>query len=71
MNSEKERLSIATFCNPGYDGMVGPASSLITEQTPARFKSIGYQEYRRGVFARKLDGKSYLDVMRIEHQDRS
>ena len=69
MNPEKERLSIATFCNPRHDGMVGPAASLITEQTPAQFKRIGMMEYLRGIFARKLDGKSYIDVMRIEHQD--
>ena len=69
MNSEKERISIATFYNPRYDGMIGPAASLITEQTPARFKRIGVQEYTRGLFAHKLEGKSYLDVMRIEHHD--
>ncbi|XP_070664628.1 protein SRG1-like [Malus domestica] len=31
VNSEKERLSIATFYNPRVDGEIGPASSLITE----------------------------------------
>ncbi|KAK7324482.1 hypothetical protein VNO77_28057 [Canavalia gladiata] len=67
VNSEKERLSIATFYSPNQDGVVGPASSLITEQTPAQFKTVGTKEYFRGLFARKLDGKSYVDAMRIEH----
>ncbi|TKY49256.1 SRG1 protein [Spatholobus suberectus] len=65
VNSDKERLSIATFYSPRQDGVVGPASSLITEQTPARFKSIGVKEYFNGLFSRKLDGKSYVDVMSI------
>ncbi|KAJ6776161.1 3-DIOXYGENASE putative-RELATED [Salix koriyanagi] len=38
VNSEKERLSIATFLSPDYDSVIGPASSLVTEQTPAMFK---------------------------------
>lgn len=67
MNSEKERLSIATFYSPRQDCVLGPASSLITEQTPAQFKRIGINDYLRNLFARKLDGKSYLDTMRNEH----
>ncbi|XP_058773571.1 protein SRG1-like [Vicia villosa] len=64
VNSAKERLSIATFCTTRHNGEIGPAGSFITEETPARFKTIGLQEYLRNVFARKLDGKSYLDAMR-------
>lgn len=67
VNSEKERLSIATFYGPRQDCELGPASSLITERTPAQFKRIGMNEYLRNLFARKLDGKSYIDTMRNEH----
>ncbi|XP_027341599.1 protein SRG1-like [Abrus precatorius] len=67
VNSEKERLSIATFYSPNQDGMMGPATSLITEQTPAQFKRIGVKEYFKCLFSRKLEGKSYVDAMRIEH----
>ncbi|RYR50457.1 hypothetical protein Ahy_A07g037066 [Arachis hypogaea] len=70
VNNKKERLSIATFYSPKEDAMVGPAQSLITEQTPARFKSVGVMEYYEGFFAQKLTGKSYIDVMKIEnHHD--
>ena len=69
VNHDNERLSIATFYSPGEKAMVGPAPSLITEQTPARFKRIGVKEYFRGFFARKLEGKSYVDVMKIENHD--
>ncbi|GMP71998.1 hypothetical protein CsSME_00030201 [Camellia sinensis var. sinensis] len=69
VNSSKERLSIATFYNPRLDGEMGPAPSLITPQTPARFKRIRVQDYFTGLFARELHGKSYLDVMRIENEE--
>ncbi|KAG5141351.1 hypothetical protein JHK84_035119 [Glycine max] len=65
VNSEIERLSIATFHSPELDVVVGPVASLITEQTPARFKRIKMEDYFRGRFARKLDGKCYLDTIRI------
>ncbi|MED6118174.1 Protein srg1 [Stylosanthes scabra] len=65
VNSEKERLSIATFCGLKFDRVVGPIASLINEQNPAKFKSVGYQDYRKGAYARKLDGKSYLNDLRI------
>ncbi|KAF5944767.1 hypothetical protein HYC85_018844 [Camellia sinensis] len=69
VNSSKERLSIATFYNPRLDREMGPAPSLITPQTPARFKRIRVQDYFTGLFARELHGKSYLDVMRIENEE--
>ncbi|KAL5081404.1 hypothetical protein RYX36_009825 [Vicia faba] len=69
VNTEKERLSIATFYSPKQEGIVGPIESLITQQTPSRFRKIGVEEYFINLFARKLDGKSNIDVMRIEHED--
>ncbi|CAI9783797.1 unnamed protein product [Fraxinus pennsylvanica] len=65
VNSKKERLSIATFFNPNIDGDLGPAPSLVTPETPAKFKRISYVDYLKGLFSRELDGKSYLDAMRI------
>ncbi|KAM7505896.1 hypothetical protein LguiB_004800 [Lonicera macranthoides] len=71
VNSAKERLSIATFCNPKFDGDIGPAPSLITQQTPANFRRIEVAEYVKGLFTRELNGKSYLDVMRIQNEGSS
>jgi len=65
VNSAKERISIATFHTSKHDGVIGPAISLITEKTPARFKRIELKEFLKNLFARKLDGKSYLDTLRI------
>ena len=67
VNSEKERLSIATFYSPKLDGEMGPAPSLITPETPANFKRMGVADYFKELFKRKLVGKSFLDVLRIQN----
>ncbi|MCE0480777.1 hypothetical protein HAX54_037885 [Datura stramonium] len=53
VNSEKERLSIATFYSIKLDGQIGPAPSIISAKNPAKFRSIGTAYYVRGLFARK------------------
>ncbi|KAH6834198.1 senescence-related gene 1 protein [Perilla frutescens var. hirtella] len=65
VNSEKERLSIATFLNPAIDNDIGPAPSLVSLQTPAKFKTISAVEYLKGLFSKELKGKSYVDLLRI------
>ncbi|XP_057494276.1 protein SRG1-like [Actinidia eriantha] len=69
VNSEKERLSIATFHSLNLDGDVGPAPSLITPETPALFKSVGVADYYRRFLGRKLHEKSNLDAMRIQNEE--
>ncbi|KAK4859075.1 hypothetical protein QYF36_026404 [Acer negundo] len=68
VNSLKERISVATFCSPKMDGEIGPAPSLVTLETPAMFKRISVVDYIKGLFSRKIDGKSYLDAMRIQNE---
>ncbi|XP_044460648.1 protein SRG1-like [Mangifera indica] len=65
INSLKERLSIATFYSPRIDGDMGLAPSLVTPETPAKFKRISVADYFHGFFSLKLEGKSYLDVLRV------
>ncbi|KAL9437988.1 hypothetical protein AB3S75_023787 [Citrus x aurantiifolia] len=67
VNSVQERLSIGTFYYTRYDGEVYPASSLISEKAPALFRRLTVEEYLSGRFAQELRGKSYLDVLRIQH----
>ncbi|KAI3931557.1 hypothetical protein MKW92_011159 [Papaver armeniacum] len=64
INSTKKRLSVATFHSPKVDTEVGPILSMITPETPAQFRRIGYEDYMKKFFSRKLDGKSLLDSMR-------
>jgi isopenicillin N synthase-like dioxygenase len=70
VNSVKERLSVATFYSPRWEGDMGPEPSLITPESPALFKRIGVADYFKGYFSRELDGKSYLDVMRIQNEEK-
>ncbi|KAI5670742.1 hypothetical protein M9H77_11106 [Catharanthus roseus] len=65
VNKDKERLSIATFLSPKLEGDFGPSPSLIGPENPPKFKRIGVVDHFRGYFSRQLDGKSYLDSIKI------
>ncbi|CAD5329007.1 putative codeine 3-O-demethylase [Arabidopsis thaliana] len=65
VNSEKERLSVAAFHNIGLGKEIGPMRSLVERHKAAFFKSVTTEEYFHGLFSRELDGKAYLDVMRL------
>ncbi|TMW82056.1 hypothetical protein EJD97_006933 [Solanum chilense] len=69
VSSKKERILVATFQSPRLDGILGPSSSLVTPQNSPKFKKIGVTEFYRGFFTRELDGKSYVDTMRITNED--
>ncbi|KAK8706354.1 hypothetical protein V6N13_049923 [Hibiscus sabdariffa] len=62
----KERFSFAAFFGPRLDGELGPAPSLISEQTPAKFRRATVQEFYKGLFARRLQGKAYVDTFKIQ-----
>ncbi|XP_010665637.1 protein SRG1 [Beta vulgaris subsp. vulgaris] len=65
VNVSIERMSVAAFHSPTSDGEIGPLPDLITPSTPAKFRRISVADYFRELFTRSLDGKSYLDRMRI------
>ncbi|KAK7260558.1 hypothetical protein RIF29_26707 [Crotalaria pallida] len=66
VNSEKERLSIATFYSPARHKVIGPASSLVTSNTPPVFNKISAGEYFKRYLSQELNGKSFLDSFRIQ-----
>ncbi|KAJ1412069.1 Oxoglutarate/iron-dependent dioxygenase [Sesbania bispinosa] len=68
VNSEKERISIATFHRPQMNKVIGPTPSLITPERPALFKRIGVADYYNGFLSREVRGKSYMDVVRIQNE---
>ncbi|RZC52763.1 hypothetical protein C5167_021199 [Papaver somniferum] len=69
INSAKERLSVATFHIPRADGEIGPIPCMITPETPALFRTTGCEDYFEKFFSRKLEGKSFLDSLRIGEGD--
>ncbi|KAK8664620.1 hypothetical protein V6N13_084398 [Hibiscus sabdariffa] len=68
-NAEKERMSVAFFINPKFEACVGPSPSLINPQNPPLFKRVSLDQYVKGFFSQKLNGKSYLHNMRIADDD--
>ncbi|CAJ1962093.1 unnamed protein product [Sphenostylis stenocarpa] len=67
VNSEKERISVAMFYLPKFQSEIGPALSLTNPENPPLFKRIGVEKYIQDYFTRKVDGKSYLEFMRISN----
>ena len=68
MNKEKERISIAMFFNPKFEAEVGPATTLTNNpQNPPLFKRVRMEKYFKDFFSRKLNGKLFLELMRIKH----
>nr|GMD04428.1 protein SRG1 [Ipomoea batatas] len=65
VDSTKERISIAMFFNAKFEAEIGPAHCLINEENPPAFRRMKMEEYVKEFFSRKLDGKSFLDRMRI------
>uniref|UniRef100_A0A7N0ZY16 Fe2OG dioxygenase domain-containing protein n=1 Tax=Kalanchoe fedtschenkoi TaxID=63787 RepID=A0A7N0ZY16_KALFE len=65
VNSEKERLSLATFIFPRLDAEISPASRTVTSENPAKFRKIVFMEFLKGFYAKELDGKSQLEILRV------
>ena len=69
VNAEKERLSLATFYGPSLAGELAPLPSLVTPESPALFQKLTVADFFRGLFARELRGKSYVDVLRVGNKE--
>lgn len=65
INTEKERLSIAAFHSPNMDAMIGPLPELL-RGTDVYYNTETHEEYARLVASCKLDGKTFIDLMKLE-----
>ncbi|WJX57960.1 hypothetical protein P8452_43464 [Trifolium repens] len=68
INSEKERITIATFHSPRLNAILGPAPSLVTPKSSKVFNKISVEDLFKVYFSRKLEGKSYLDATGIQNE---
>ncbi|KAJ0810073.1 putative codeine 3-O-demethylase [Helianthus annuus] len=66
VNSNNERMSVATFYSSSMGTELGPARSLVAQHNVANFRRVPIETYFKEFFARKLDGKSYLDFMKLD-----
>ncbi|KAI3510512.1 hypothetical protein L1887_17568 [Cichorium endivia] len=69
VQSNNERLSVATFYVPNMTKELGPAHSLVAQHKVANFRRVPFVEYYKGFFARKLEGKSNLEFMKLEVEE--
>ncbi|KAL8200190.1 hypothetical protein R6Q57_011529 [Mikania cordata] len=65
VNSEKERLSIATFYSPNFDGDLGPAPSLITSEMLPKFTRVAVADFFKNLFSKELIRKTNLEQYHI------
>lgn len=65
VNTETERLSIATFHSPKSDAVIGPLQEMIGG-SGTKYRSVDHESFLKLFFSSKLDGKSFLDSMRCE-----
>ncbi|OVA10410.1 Oxoglutarate/iron-dependent dioxygenase [Macleaya cordata] len=46
VNKERTRMSWAVFSTPPHEAVIGPLSSLVNDQTPSKYSTKTYGEYR-------------------------
>ncbi|XP_047312929.1 codeine O-demethylase-like [Impatiens glandulifera] len=73
VNSEKERISLAVFFNPKFEANVGPCKSVV-DQSPENqpmFRTIQMENYYKEFFSRRLNGKAFLENMKLINNNQS
>lgn len=71
VNTTKERISIALFFNPKFEAEIGPANILLNPNNPPLFRRVGMEKYVKDFFSQRLNGKTYLEHMRIKTEGNS
>ncbi|KAJ3671452.1 hypothetical protein LUZ60_007531 [Juncus effusus] len=66
VNTAKERISIAAFSNPAPSCMVSPLSEVV-KGGKENYKIVTCLEYSKGIFSAKLEGRSYVESMRLSN----
>ncbi|KAI4302677.1 hypothetical protein MLD38_038397 [Melastoma candidum] len=64
VNSGKERVSLAYFFNPRGDILIKPAEELVTEDQPALYLPMTFNEYRLYIRRKGPCGKSQVEALK-------
>ncbi|KAJ6804432.1 S-norcoclaurine synthase 1-like [Iris pallida] len=64
VNTEKERLSIAAFHPPRHDIVLRPLPKLV-QGGVENYKATTFADFMKGFFSAKLDGKNYLETLKL------
>nr|XP_043637421.1 jasmonate-induced oxygenase 3-like [Erigeron canadensis] len=63
VNSREERVSLAFFYNPRGDIAIEPAKQLLTNNEPALYQPMTFNEYRTFIRLNGLHGKSQVESL--------
>ncbi|KAK7311209.1 hypothetical protein RJT34_09195 [Clitoria ternatea] len=64
VNSDKERVSLAFFYNPKSDIPIEPIKELVTQERPALYPAMTFDEYRLFIRLRGPRGKSQVESLK-------
>ncbi|KAK1269388.1 Leucoanthocyanidin dioxygenase [Acorus gramineus] len=66
VNTNRARLSIATFYDPSKSRKIFPAPKLVKEGSPARYREVVYGDYVSSWYGTGPDGRRNLDALLIQ-----
>ncbi|KAL9260307.1 Jasmonate-induced oxygenase 4-like protein [Drosera capensis] len=62
-NANRARLSVATFHDPAKTRKISPASDLIGESSPPKYREVVYGDYFSSWYTKGPEGKRNLDAL--------
>lgn len=65
INPNEERLSVAAFHSPHIHAMIGPLKEIVVHEDEA-YKRVDHEDFMKLFFSAKLEGKSFLDRMKLK-----
>ncbi|CAI8597095.1 unnamed protein product [Vicia faba] len=65
-NPDRPRLSVATFHDPAKTVKISPASELITDSSPAKYRGVVYGDYVSSWYTKGPEGKRNIDALLLE-----
>ena len=65
VNSVKDRVSLALFYNPKSDLLIEPAKELVSEDRPALYNPMTYDEYRLYMRMKGPCGKAQVESLKF------
>uniref|UniRef100_A0ACD5WIP8 Uncharacterized protein n=1 Tax=Avena sativa TaxID=4498 RepID=A0ACD5WIP8_AVESA len=65
VDPKEERLSVAAFHSPSIHAVIGPLKEIAACEDEA-YKTVDHEEFMRLFFSAKLEGKSFLDRMKLK-----
>ncbi|XP_008802804.2 S-norcoclaurine synthase 1-like [Phoenix dactylifera] len=64
VSTGKERLSVAAFHSPNNGAMIGPLPQL-ARGSEVNYRTVDHENFMKLFFSARLDGKSFLDRMKL------